>query len=120
VFTGTLARDTGSSTATVVAAGRYGDTAPGTKLECSGAFLDVGGRRISGTVEGTGSASCKATFESVPLGSTARVTILGTWLPRTPVGGCADYAIKDPIGGVVTLKAKLTLTSDGFGKCLVP
>lgn len=119
-FTETEARTTGSPTTTVVATGKYSDTRPGTKLQCSGAFLNSGGSRISGTVEATGRTTCRATFTKVPLGVTARVSILGTWLPRTPVGGCNDYEIKDPVGGVVTLKSNLPLTADGFAKCIIP
>ncbi len=97
------------------------DAAPSvryTPFACRGGDVVDGERRV-GSVRGSGVRSCEATFTEVPLGGTYTISILGTWLPSTPVGGCDDFTINDPDGGVVTTDP-LLLTATGFGECLIP
>jgi hypothetical protein len=105
-------------TVTVKTVGRLQLGRPGA-LQCSGAFLEVGGVRQAGELRATGLRSCEATFTEVPFGASASVSILGAVVPQNAVGGCDEVEIQGvPKGGVIKT-GELVLTAAGFADCVI-
>lgn len=73
-------------------------------------------KTVGETSAGSTSKTCRVTFEDVNLKDKAfSISITGTWLPVTPVGGCKDFKANTP-----TLGLTINLSSEGFARCLIP